>query len=516
MQGREAAVLPWCNLGDDEPEKKEFPWTRSIREGTTQTGDVLHVRVKGSRPRTFKVSAAPIFDDKGNCEGALTSFDDVTALEERNAQLTEMLDKLKESRDKIRQQNQELEVLATRDPLTSALNRRSFFEYFEKQWRASQRYGHPLSCVMVDIDHFKSINDNHGHSVGDQVLQRVSAVLQKVRDCDIVCRYGGEEFCVLLPHAAIGDAAAAAERYRCALEETSFGEMSITASLGVSSIELGAETPQQLLDEADKCLYVAKRRGRNCVVRWDDAYEDERIETSEVSCPASAEETDANESIPFQVVTALISALAYRDADTAEHSRRVADLCVAVAHRLMSLSEAYVLENAALLHDIGKIGVPDSILLKPGPLTQEEWKVMSTHDRIGVEIIRSTFACNELTKTVQSHHATFADDPRHPELPSGKDLPLGARILTIADAYDAMVSDRVYRKGRSKEEAFAELRRCAGRQFDPELVERFIEVATARERTLAEQLALLEPGISRVQNLLRVAEPRDEQSAPRD
>jgi putative nucleotidyltransferase with HDIG domain len=186
-----------------------------------------------------------------------------------------------------------------------------------------------------------------------------------------------------------------------------------------------------------------------------------------------------------------MSALAYRDALTAEHSRRVADLCVMLARGLMSERDCYVLEVAALLHDIGKLGVPDSILLKPGPLTPAEWCVMSAHDRIGVEIIRAAFSSNELAEIIGCHHLRFdgsSPDERNPPAPvcAGKDIPLRARILTIADAYDAMVSDRIYRKGRTSEEAFAELQRCADKQFDPKLVERLIQVVSGNDQRRAE------------------------------
>ncbi len=141
----------------------------------------------------------------------------------------------------------------------------------------------------------------------------------------------------------------------------------------------------------------------------------------------------------------------------------------------MSVRELYVLETAALLHDIGKIGVPDSILLKPGPLDDEEWQLMGLHDRMGVEIIKTTFVSSALLEIIKTHHAWYGGHPRHSHLPRGENIPMAARILAISDAYDAMVSDRVYRSGRSREEAFQELRRCAGQQFDPQLVERFIE-----------------------------------------
>jgi hypothetical protein len=146
----------------------------------------------------------------------------------------------------------------------------------------------------------------------------------------------------------------------------------------------------------------------------------------------------------------------------------------------MSAGDAYLLEIGALLHDVGKIGVPDAVLLKPGPLTKDEWDVMQTHDRIGVEIVNSSFTCLELTELIRCHHSWYSQSERGEGLPTGEDIPLGARLISIADAYDAMISDRVYRKGRPQAEAFVELRKMAGIQFDPQLVERFIEVMSQR------------------------------------
>jgi response regulator RpfG family c-di-GMP phosphodiesterase len=283
-----------------------------------------------------------------------------------------------------------------------------------------------------------------------------------------------------LPHLDIENAAAAAERYRQAIKKIIFPELTVTASIGVSAMVESKSDPQSLLDEADKCLYVAKRQGRDRVARWDEIPDDVEIDESKIA-RAAPSESDVDTSIPFHAVAALVSALGYRDGATADHSRRVADLCVATASGLLSSTECYILEIAGLLHDIGKIGVPDSILLKPGPLTPEEWQIMSVHDRIGVEIVNSAFDCRALTEIIESHHAFFGGKGRHDSLPTGKDIPLGARLLTIADSYDAIVSDRVYRKGASQEEAFTELRRCAGTQFDPELIERFIQAVTDRD-----------------------------------
>jgi putative nucleotidyltransferase with HDIG domain len=176
-----------------------------------------------------------------------------------------------------------------------------------------------------------------------------------------------------------------------------------------------------------------------------------------------------------------MSALAHRDSATAEHSQRVADLCIATAKGLMSVNNCFVLEVAALLHDIGKLGVPDAILLKPGPLNEEEWKVMRTHDQMGVEIISAAFGSAGLTEIVRAHHAWFGGNPENPGLPTHNEIPLGARILTIADAYDAMVSERPYHRPKNRKQAFEELRRCAGKQFDPALVERLITAVEASD-----------------------------------
>lgn len=483
LQGMHVSALPWRESEAGEAAAAAYPWKQAILHMEATSGAMVTLNDGAQSERTFKVNSAPILGDDGQCRGVLASFDDVTLLERRRAELLSMLEMLKRSREELHRQNEELHRLATLDPMTSCLNRRAFFEKFETHWDAARRQQAPLSCVMVDVDHFKSINDDHGHSVGDEVLRGVAAVLREsVGQRGLVCRFGGEEFCVLLPETTVDAAAREAERWRQALEQTEFPHVRVTASLGVSAINFGAESSQQLLDQADKCLYVAKRNGRNCVIRWDQVPSEELQAASrpEHRAPAAA---DTHVAIPFHAVTALVSALTYRDTATAEHSRRVADLCAAMSHGLMSASEAYVLEMAALLHDIGKIGVPDSILLKPGPLNEAEWKVMRVHDRIGVEILRSTFASPELARIVETHHAWFGGHPEKTDLPIGRDIPLAARILAIVDAYDAIVSDRVYRKGRSQQEAVAELRRCAGVQFDPELVERFIAMVQSRDES---------------------------------
>ncbi|MCA9173082.1 MAG: diguanylate cyclase [Planctomycetales bacterium] len=476
-------------ISRDETPSPRTPWREALQSGQKVTGRLLGTNRKGAPSRTFSVSASPIVDEQGARRGILVSFEDVTRLEEKKRELSGMVEVLRASSEAIKQQNRELERLATRDPLTGSLNRRSFFERFESEWNIAKRYERPLSVMMVDVDFFKSINDTYGHGMGDEVLRQVASTLQSTaREADIVCRYGGEEFAVLLPMTTIDEAASAAERMRVALERLKFPNFTITASLGVAMCSADLEQPQESLDRADKCLYVAKRSGRNQVVRWDQVPEDLVVDESKVSRTKEVPEPDAV-SVPYHAVTALISALAYRDQRTAAHCRRVADLCVFTAEGLLSLKECYTLEVAALLHDIGKIGVPDSILLKPGALTDEEWQVMRRNDTIGKEIIRASFASPKLTAIVSNYQMHYAGAPDRAGAPIGNELPLGARILAIADAYDAMTTDQVFREGCTPSEAFAELRRCAGTQFDPELVERFITTMGTRPAAMDVELA---------------------------
>ena len=410
----------------------------------------------------------------------MPTYEEITSLERKHAQLRKVLIRLRKSRKVVRRQNHELKTLATRDPLTGCFNRRTLFAEFEKHWETSERSKRPLACMMVDIDHFKNINDEHGHSVGDQVLKGIAETLRKTaRRSDFVCRYGGEEFCIVLPQVDLDEAVQAAERFRLALSAEPFGGVRVSASFGVSARCLGANHPQELLDQADKALLAAKRSGRNRSIRFDQAPPELLLggpdkSRRKVDSEAVLLIDDGATSIPYQAVSGLLAALAYRHPETAEHSKRVADLCVTVGCGLLSQKELYVVEMGALLHDLGKLGIPDNVLLKDEALTPEDWKTLRSHEAIGVEIIRTAFTSEVLESIVQLQSAWFSGTPTDPAAPKGQKIPVGARLLAIVNAYDSMTNDQVYRKARPQPEAFAELRRCAGTQFDPALVEHFI------------------------------------------
>jgi diguanylate cyclase (GGDEF)-like protein/PAS domain S-box-containing protein len=270
LLGLKASALDW-KRPDSSEANDPFPWMEAIRESRTSVGSVLQIEVGDDEKRIFVVNGSPVLDGWGRSKGAIVTFDDVTELERKSTALQEALVMLEKSQDEIRLRNEELQVLAKRDPLTGLANRRAFFEWLEHQFTAAKRGGQTLCCLMADIDHFKRINDTHGHSAGDEVIRRIAeAFTAEVRSGDSVCRYGGEEFCVVLPGAPIEAAAAAAERLRLKIQSPGFARVPVTVSFGVSSSRFGATKPTELINQADDALYASKEAGRNRVTRWDE------------------------------------------------------------------------------------------------------------------------------------------------------------------------------------------------------------------------------------------------------
>ncbi len=352
--------------------------------------------------------------------------------------------------------------LALTDPLTGLGNHRHFHERLERELRHAHEKRLPLTLCLVDVDDFKRINDRFGHPAGDRVLSQISSRLRQTGEA---FRLGGDEFALLLPgydeSAALTAAASVVERIS-ALELDQLG--SVTVSAGVATSPVHAADRDELIRLADSALYWAKEYGKNRV----RAYRPDVIELAELKRLASGPDRAAR----FRAAASLARAVDARDVYTGSHSQRVADLAARTARRLgLPDEEVELTRLAASLHDLGKLAIPEEILRKPGPLTEPERMVLERHPQIGFRMLES-LGVDPVAEWVLHHHERW-DGSGYPDGLPGENIPLGARIIFVADAYDAMTSERVYRRRVTPDQAIQELQRCAGTQFDPEIVDAF-------------------------------------------
>jgi diguanylate cyclase (GGDEF)-like protein len=368
----------------------------------------------------------------------------------------------------LNEANARLEALATTDALTELPNHRSLVSTLNQELERAHSYYRSCSILFLDIDHFKALNDGYGHASGDTVLHEFAQVLRtRLRGIDTVGRWGGEEFVVVLPEMTVDEAQAFAEEIRADVANNLFsvgGGTRLTCSIGVACYPVHASEREELLNAADQAMYAAKRLGRNQVRKPDDPL---------VQALLLEQEQDGGreEAAIAGVVEALSRLIEAHDPSTGHHTVKVGDLLADLTRTLgLSASEAQMIALAGRLHDIGKISIPDSILHKPGKLTEEEWTIMRTHSAIGAEVVSSVPALRPLASLIRAHHERW-DGQGYPDKLAGEAIPLGARLIAVVDSYTAMTADRPYQKARSHDEAMAELRRCAGTQFDPKLVE---------------------------------------------
>jgi diguanylate cyclase (GGDEF)-like protein len=274
LSSRAVETLDWFKSALS-PDRNLHPWVQAMASGVAAQGAQLEFKLASGEPLRAVVNASPILDGTRKLRGCLVTFENVTPLHNLNLQLVKSMAELEESKREVEKKNDALQELATRDPLTGCLNRRALFSRLERLFLEAREKGHPLCCIMSDIDHFKQFNDRHGHAVGDQVLQAVTRSLgSALREVDLLARYGGEEFCIVLPDADLEQACAVAERLRTDVQGRagqsirSTSGLEVTSSFGVSVIDDGIVDPAQLIDRADKALYAAKEAGRNCVMTY--------------------------------------------------------------------------------------------------------------------------------------------------------------------------------------------------------------------------------------------------------
>jgi diguanylate cyclase (GGDEF)-like protein/putative nucleotidyltransferase with HDIG domain len=365
---------------------------------------------------------------------------------------------------------------ARTDPLTGLPNRVAFHEVLDSELERAQPDARPLSVLVLDLDRFKRVNERLGLPAGDRTLRAVSSLLdESARRIDFVARSGGEEFAVVLPETTQHQAFLFAEELLDKLREMSAAPgVKLSGSAGVAVFPDHGADVATLTAAADRALHAAKALGRDRAVIYSP-------EVTNVLGAVSGRrnvETQAH----LATVLSLAEALDQRDSGTAKHSQTVGHLCELMAREL-GFDEDRVerLRLAGILHDIGKIGVPDSILCKPGPLTPEEMGQMRRHPELGARMLSSS-ELDDVREWILAHHER-PDGTGYPKGLTGDEIPIEASILAVGDAYEAMSSDRVYRSALSKEQAEQELLQHCGTQFSGEVVEAFLH-AVARDRII--------------------------------
>jgi diguanylate cyclase (GGDEF)-like protein len=366
---------------------------------------------------------------------------------------------LAEAQQRIADLEAQLAQAEARDPLArTLLTLKAFRTQLDLDVARSQRYRRPLAVALLDVDGFRGINLNHGYGVGDEVLATIGNVISdETRVHDLACRVGADEFGLLLPETSAQAAQQAIERLLMRLEKVSAGPVSgLTMSVGVAGLE-AKQSSEQVLAAAGEALKQARIAGGSQVV---------------VYAGQVAEQT--GNPAHDDVVVALASALQERDRYTGDHSESVVEMSARVAEAMaLDTEEVARIRMGALLHDIGKVGIPDEVLHKPGPLDDKEWELMRQHPVIGERILRMIPGLGPIARIVRHEHERW-DGGGYPDGISSTEIPIGSRIILACDAYHAMTSDRPYRQAMPHADAMAELGRHSGTQFDPEVVQALI------------------------------------------
>jgi diguanylate cyclase (GGDEF)-like protein/PAS domain S-box-containing protein len=399
----------------------ENPIAKALQTGsvTEMSGHTVLINKQGAAVPVAD-SAAPIKDERGNTFGAVMVFRDVT---------------------REREQQRQIRYMSYHDELTGLYNRRFAIEEAKRLNKDRQL---PLAVIIGDVNGLKITNDAFGHAVGDKLLKKVAAALKaSCREEDVIARWGGDEFLVLLPNACAQTARNVVQRMKKSFSQRSRGLMQVSVSLGYAVKEAPDEKMVEVLKEAERWMY------RNKLL-------------------------DAK-SYRSTILNTLLATLYENSVETEEHSKRLQNCCFAIGKKLkLSNEELSELSLLAALHDIGKIGIHHQILQKPGRLTPKEWEEIRRHPEIGYRITKNIPELSIVAEYILLHHERW-DGSGYPKGLKGEEIPLLCRILAVVDAFDVMTHGRVYRAACDTESAIAELKKNAGTQFDPKIVDLFIK-----------------------------------------
>ena len=387
---------------------------------------------------------------------------------------------------------------ALTDSLTGLPNHRAIIDQLEKEVSRAKRYGRPFSLLFFDADRFKRVNDTYGHSAGDAVLRQIGERAGSIlRGGDTLGRFGGEEFILLLPEATASEARAIAERVRTAVaaRPMTIAEMPeglpMSVSIGVATFREDANEGTELLSLADEAMYLAKRLGRNQVrtvaesrqARADPAFllvlqEAERREAMDRQ---GKNPEQLQKDYTLKIISSLLLLMEQRDPAMREHSQRVSDLAITIAQELaLEPHEVFQIGNAALLHDIGKVGLPDALLGKAEPLSNQERLLLNEHPERGAQILQINPFLRSLIPGVKYHHERW-DGTGYPEKKGGELIPLAARIIAVAESYDTLLHGLSSQESHSLEEVIGELQRGVGTKFDRMIVQSLLSVLNQQQ-----------------------------------